>query len=91
MAHTVVLKESDVVLQADELVVAVSLRIGEGILYAIKKWQVEEESEDDGRRNRHPIIGGVHFAGGEGGNLLLGGFLGSGLSGRSSGLSCSCV
>ena len=84
MAHTVVLKESDVVLQADELVVAVSLRIGEGILYAVKKWQVEEESEDDGRRNRHPIIGGVHFAGGEGGNLLLGGFL-------SSGLSCSCV
>lgn len=84
MAHSVVLEEGDVVLQADELVIAVALRVGEGILYAIKKWQVQEEGEDDGRRNHHPVVGGVHFAGGEGGDLLLGRFLGSGLG-------CGCV
>ena len=39
MAHSVVLEEGDVVLQSDELVIAVALRVGEGILYAIKKWQ----------------------------------------------------
>ena len=81
VADACVLEHRDVVLEADELVIAVTLRIGERVHRALQERQVQEDAHENHRGNGHPVERRIDLALGVFRNLLrllCGGLVGLG-------------
>ena len=71
MAHARILEHGEVVLESNELEIAISLRIRERVHRSLKEREVQEYAHQDRSRNRHPIKRRIDLALGELRDLFL--------------------